>query len=73
MGDILHMSTGPDSNTWPKHKYNVNNGIPIKNDRTKNCIIKLAEMKEKLKMSPFRSGLVLFSGKLCRIVVMLTV
>lgn len=42
IGDILHMSTGPDSNTCPRHKYSVNNGIPINSDSIKNCIMKLA-------------------------------
>lgn len=48
IGDIRHMSTGPDSSTWPKHKCNVNSGIPIIRDNIKNCIMKLAVTIKKI-------------------------
>lgn len=47
IGDIRHISTGPDCSTCPRHKCNVNNGIPINNDNIKNCIMKHAEKKIK--------------------------
>lgn len=48
-GEIFHMSTAPAARRWPRHTSSVKRGIPSIKDNTRNCIIKFADERKKIK------------------------